>query len=199
MSPLDPKATRRGWVAGLFTTWRLGTPKDDPAETWVPDWPLHGTATKDHPAAVRIDGARIHDEARELIYEATIERGPGGPYLTSLNILTTKRGQQITPELLRSTPVKTIADVVSRWLIEQEVHANDGVVLARSMNAERRGERPTHETLARLVAQGHTYRDIADLYGVKDNTAAKWLTAARKAGAIPTDDTEKNTMNQEKD
>jgi hypothetical protein len=189
MERLDPKATRRGWVVNAFTTWRRGTPREDPNDVWVTDWPLGGTAQKGNPAAIQIEGALIHDEARGLIYEATIERGSSGPYLTSLTILTTQPGQEITSEMLRSTPVKTIADVVSRWLIKQEAWRDDGKLLAAAGNAERRGERPDHADLARHVAAGRTYRDIADIYGVKDNTAAKWLTAARKAGAIPTTDT----------
>jgi hypothetical protein len=100
----------RKWTVKPFTMWRAD--KGDH---------LGGAVSpNDRVRKRRIDGARIFDADRDLIYEAVIERANGRARLTGITILTTQPGQRIDQDTIRRVPVQRIAEQVSLHLAEAE-------------------------------------------------------------------------------
>jgi hypothetical protein len=141
-------------------------------------------ASPDHPLAVEIKGARITDRARGLIYEATIERDKNGTHLTSLTILTTKKGQRIDQATIRAIPVQRIAEAVSLHLIEQE-KADMPTFNSAAPAPRLKGEKPTPAEIAALWKQGKRRREIAAEFSVSPYTADDWIRDTRDLRLIP--------------
>lgn len=170
------KSSRPNWSVGPFRILRsnLGRHRR----------PTGPPASPDNPLAVEITGARITDRDRGLIYEATIERDTGGAFLTSLTILTTKKGQRIDQSTIRAIPAKRIAEAVSLHLIEQE---KSGMAVFNTTAPRASGEKPSPQDVAALWNQGKLRRQdlIAHFSPVSPYTVDDWIRETRDLGLIP--------------
>ncbi|WP_183093321.1 hypothetical protein [Nocardioides stalactiti] len=145
--------------------------------------PIGPPASPENELAVEVTGARITDRERNLIYEATIERGPSGAYLTGLTILTTRKGQRIDQSMIRAVPVQRIAEAVGLHLIEQE---KEGMAVFNSRTPMLPGERPSPQEIAALWRQGKRRKDLITHFSpVSPFTIDDWIRETRDLGLIP--------------
>jgi hypothetical protein len=147
--------------------------------------------------AVEERGARICDDEAGIVYEATIGRGNGRVWLTSLSIVLADPRRQIDRELLRRVPAQRIAEQVAMQLAADEAreaagptYTDDGQEVLRIVTASparrARGDRPSDaELIEDVIVSGLGRRQIAEKYRASLSTVDNWLGPLRQRGEIP--------------
>lgn len=146
---------------------------------------LAGSTGPDGPSPVELRGARIRDDDCGLIYEATVNRGSGKVWLTSLSIHTTHEGQRIDQDTIRRAPVQRIADQVADILAQWDDPDGYPVDWLTHGAPPPTGARPSPQQVATDWESGLRRKDIAHKYGVSLHAVDKWLKESRDADLIP--------------